>query len=156
MNPFKSAGESVQSGSRGMRICGSNARYTTFQGSVKSTGSIRQFPLHFPSYASPCAITFQPESTHTHTHTHTQRLYKKKGGGVTDTEKSTTSHRLQHIHGTRVSRWYTSHLLIITIDIQSLNSTCYQGLQPSIMETDVKCLLPGASEVVQGYGNQWV
>jgi hypothetical protein len=25
--------------------------------------SIRQFPLHFPSSASPCAITFQPDST---------------------------------------------------------------------------------------------
>ena len=104
-------GASVQSttGSRGVRISGSNAGYTMFRGSVKSTGyllhppvspslplpcvtvchhistgvnlcflmrdtpcsevvwrvlathSIRQFPLHFPSYASPCAITFQLE-----------------------------------------------------------------------------------------------
>jgi len=28
-----------------------------------ATHSIRQFPLHFPSRASPCAITFQLEST---------------------------------------------------------------------------------------------
>jgi len=27
------------------------------------THSIRQFPLHFPSHASPCAITFQLDST---------------------------------------------------------------------------------------------
>ena len=99
---------SVQStaGSRGVRISGSNAGYTMFRGSVKSTGyllhlnrpgwrqfsrllaaevctsavvmldtpcsevvwrvlathSIRQFPLHLPSRASPCAITFQLES----------------------------------------------------------------------------------------------
>jgi hypothetical protein len=44
MSPFKSAGESVQSnaGSWGVRISGSNAGYTTFRGSVKSTG----YPLH--------------------------------------------------------------------------------------------------------------
>jgi hypothetical protein len=44
MSPFKSAGASVQSttGSRGVRIGGSNAGYTMFRGSVKSTG----YPLH--------------------------------------------------------------------------------------------------------------
>jgi len=66
-SPFKSAGASVQSttGSRGVRISGSNAGYTMFRGSVKvlATHSIRQFPLYFPSRASPCAITFQLEST---------------------------------------------------------------------------------------------
>jgi len=53
-SPFKSAGASVQlsTGSRGVRISGSNAGYTMFRGSVKGTGythSIRQFPFHFPS-----------------------------------------------------------------------------------------------------------
>ena len=45
-SPFKSAGASVQSttGSRGVRISGSNARYTVFRGSVKSTG----YSLHSP------------------------------------------------------------------------------------------------------------
>ena len=33
---------------------------------VLATHSIRQFPLHFPSRASPRAITFQLDSTHTH------------------------------------------------------------------------------------------
>ena len=39
-SPFKSAGASVQStaGSRGVRFSGSNAGYTMFRGSVKSTG----------------------------------------------------------------------------------------------------------------------
>ena len=43
-SPFKSTGASVQSttGSRGVRISGSNAGYTKFQGSVKGTG----YPLH--------------------------------------------------------------------------------------------------------------
>jgi hypothetical protein len=47
---FKSAGESVQSttGSRVVRISGSNAGYTMFRGSVKSTG----YPLHSPVYPS--------------------------------------------------------------------------------------------------------
>ena len=45
-SPFKSAGASVQSttGSRGVRVSGSNAGYTMFRGSVKSTG----YPLHSP------------------------------------------------------------------------------------------------------------
>ena len=45
-NQFKSAGASVQSttGSRGVRISGSNAGYTMFRGSVKGTG----YPLHSP------------------------------------------------------------------------------------------------------------
>jgi len=54
-------------GSRGVRISGSNAGYTTFRSSVRvlATHSIRQFPLHFPSCASPCAIRFQTSSTST-------------------------------------------------------------------------------------------
>jgi len=64
---FKSAGVSVQAtaGSRGVRISGSNAGYTVFRGSVRvpATHSICQFPLHFPSHASPCAIRFQLDST---------------------------------------------------------------------------------------------
>ena len=45
-SPFKSAGASVQSttGSRGVRISGSNAGYTMFRGNVKGTG----YPLHSP------------------------------------------------------------------------------------------------------------
>jgi hypothetical protein len=65
-SPFKSAGASVQSttGSRGVRISGSNAGYTMFRGSVKSTG----YPLHssvspsLPLPSSPYAITFQQDS----------------------------------------------------------------------------------------------
>jgi len=66
-SPFKLAGESVQSitGSRGVHISGSNAGYTIFRGSVKSTG----YPFHspvstsLPLPASPYAITFQLDST---------------------------------------------------------------------------------------------
>ena len=54
-SPFKSSGASVHltSGSRGVRISGSNAGYTMFRGSVKSTG----YPLHSPvspSLLLPC------------------------------------------------------------------------------------------------------
>ena len=54
-SPFKSTGASVQSttGSRGVRMSGSNAGYTTFRGRVKSTG----YPLHLPvspSLPLPC------------------------------------------------------------------------------------------------------
>ena len=64
---FKSAGESVQStaGSRGVRISVSNAGYTTFRVRVRvlATHSTRQFPLHFPSHASLCAIIFRTHYT---------------------------------------------------------------------------------------------
>jgi hypothetical protein len=67
-SPFRSAGASFQSttGSRGVRISGSNVGYTMFRGSVKST----RYPLHspvspsLPSRASPCAITFQLDYTY--------------------------------------------------------------------------------------------
>jgi hypothetical protein len=66
MSPFKSAGVAVQltAGSQGVHISGSNAGYTTFRGRVRvlATHSIPQFPLYFPSRASPCAIRFQTHS----------------------------------------------------------------------------------------------
>ena len=61
-------GASVQSttGSRGVRISGSNARYTVFRGRVKSTGYPLHSPVspHFPSHTPPCVITFQLDSTY--------------------------------------------------------------------------------------------
>jgi hypothetical protein len=62
--PFKSAGALVQSttGSRGVRISGSNAGYTMFQGTVKCTG----YPLHStvsPSLPHPCVTLCHHIST---------------------------------------------------------------------------------------------
>jgi ribosomal protein L31 len=66
-SPFKTAGVSVQStaGSRDVRVSVSNAGYTMFGGRVRvlATHSISQFPLHFTSRASPCAIRFQTRYT---------------------------------------------------------------------------------------------
>ena len=63
-SPFKSVGASVQSTtcSRVVRISGSNAGYTMFRGSVKSTG----YPLHSPvspSLPIPCVIVCHHIST---------------------------------------------------------------------------------------------
>ena len=63
-SPFKSARASVQSttGSRGVRISGSNAGYTMFRGSVKGTG----YPLHSPvspSLPLPCVTACHHIST---------------------------------------------------------------------------------------------
>ena len=63
-SPFKSAGASVQSttGSRGVRIGGSNAGYTMFRRSVKSTG----YPLNSPVSTSlplPCVTVCHHIST---------------------------------------------------------------------------------------------
>jgi hypothetical protein len=63
-SPFKSAGVSVQSttGSRGVRISSSNARYAMLRGSVKGTG----YPLHSPvspSLPLPCVTVCHHIST---------------------------------------------------------------------------------------------
>jgi hypothetical protein len=63
-SPFKSAGASVKSttGSRGVRISGSNAGWTMFRGSVKGTN----YPLHSsvsPSLPLPCVTVCHHIST---------------------------------------------------------------------------------------------
>jgi len=63
-SPFKSADASVQSttGNRDVRISGSNAGYTMFRGSVKST----VYPLHSPVSSSlpfPCVTVCHHIST---------------------------------------------------------------------------------------------
>jgi len=63
-SPFKPAEASVQSttGSRGVRISGSNAGYTMFRDSVKGTG----YPLHSPvspSLPLPCVTVCHHSST---------------------------------------------------------------------------------------------
>jgi len=49
---------------------------------VLATHSIRQFPLHFPSRASPCAITFQLESTNKGRPCSAVSLYELRYGKV--------------------------------------------------------------------------
>ena len=44
---------------------------------VLATHCIRQFPLHFPSSALPCAITFQPDSTIGPSDTATKKQVRK-------------------------------------------------------------------------------
>jgi hypothetical protein len=63
-SPFKSVGASVQSttGSRGVRITGSNVGYTTFRGSVKVTGYPHHSPVS-PSLPLSCVtVCHQPAS----------------------------------------------------------------------------------------------
>jgi hypothetical protein len=63
-NPFKSAGASIHSttGSRGVRISGSNAGYTMFRGSVKGTGYPPHSPVA-PSLPYPCVTVCHHVST---------------------------------------------------------------------------------------------
>jgi hypothetical protein len=66
-SPFKLAGASVPS-TTGSEVCASvvvmlDSLSSEVMWRVLATHSIRQFPLHFPSRASPCAITFQLDST---------------------------------------------------------------------------------------------
>ena len=63
-SPFKSSGASVQSttGSRVVRISGSNAGYTMFRGSVKGTGYSHHSPVS-PSVPLPCVTVCHHIST---------------------------------------------------------------------------------------------
>ena len=63
-SPFKSAGASVRSttGSRVVRISGSNAGYTMFRGSVKGTGYPINSPVS-PSLPLPCVTACHHIST---------------------------------------------------------------------------------------------
>ena len=66
-SPFKSAGSSIQS-TMAAEVCASavvmlDTSCSAVVWCVLDTHSIRQFPLHFPSRTSPCAITFQLGST---------------------------------------------------------------------------------------------
>jgi len=63
-SPFKSAGVSVQptTGSRGVRISGSNAGYTMFRGSVKGTGYLLHSPVS-PLLPLPCVTVCHHVST---------------------------------------------------------------------------------------------
>ena len=66
--PFKSAGGRQFSRLLAAEVCASAVVMLRTPRSevvwrVLATHAIHQFPLHFPSCASPCAITFQPEST---------------------------------------------------------------------------------------------
>jgi hypothetical protein len=63
-SPLKSAGASVQSttGSRVVRISGSNAGYTMFRGSVKGTGNALHSPVS-PSLPLPCVTVCRHIST---------------------------------------------------------------------------------------------
>jgi hypothetical protein len=63
-SPFKSAGASVQSttGSRGVRISGSNSGYAMFRGSVKGAGYLLHSPLS-PSRPLPCVTVCNHIST---------------------------------------------------------------------------------------------
>jgi hypothetical protein len=55
-SPFKSAGGGTFSRLLAVEECGSAGKTT-------ATDSIRIFPLHFPSRASPCAVSFRFSST---------------------------------------------------------------------------------------------
>ena len=70
-SPFKSAGASVQSttGSRGVRISGSNAGYTMFRGRVRSTGYPPHSPVS-PSLPLPCVTACHHISTGLYTKLH--------------------------------------------------------------------------------------
>jgi hypothetical protein len=94
-SPFKSAGASVQStaDSRGVRISGSNAGYTVFRGSVKSTG----YPFHSPvspSLPFPCVTV-----CHHHISTGVYHVRWYYTGAGTKNEKSEGRTRLNSSRG---------------------------------------------------------
>jgi len=83
-SPFKSAGGRQFSRLLAAEVCASavvmlDTQYSEVVWRVLATHSIRQFPLHFSSRASPCAITFQLASTSRGSH-QKHVLYKGYSG----------------------------------------------------------------------------
>ena len=79
MSPFKLVGASVHlaTGSRCVCISSSNAGYTTFGGSVKSTG----YPFHSPfspSLPLPCVTVCHHISTGLYNKDHTYHMWEAK------------------------------------------------------------------------------
>jgi len=85
-NPFKSAGGRQFNRLLAAEVCASavvmlDTPCSEVVWRVLATHCIRHFPLHFPSRASPCAITFQLESVYS--------------------EGCVGEHRLRHMNGCR-------------------------------------------------------
>jgi len=82
-------GASVQSttGSRGVRIIGSNAGYTMFRGSVKSTGYPLNSPVS-PSRPLPCAAVCH--------HISARVYYMKYVGGFVEAQRLAAKSTIRH------------------------------------------------------------
>jgi hypothetical protein len=80
---------------------------------VLATQSIRQFPLHFPSRASPCAITFQLDST-----THA-------GCSFGHTLFITLTHRYPH----KLALWPRNEAFVEYVESQLADSRFQPGLR---------------------------
>jgi hypothetical protein len=95
MSPFKSAGASVQlnTGSRGVRVSGSNVKYTMFRVSVKSTG----YPLH------PLVSLSLPLPCITVCHHVSAGLYAMTTGLAVNRISFTSSSGLSRLHRRRVA-----------------------------------------------------
>jgi len=133
-NPFKSAGASVQSttGSRGVRISGSNAGYTMLRGSVKCTG----YPLHSPVSPSlpipcvtTCAITFQLDSKAFTTRYHCQRT----SGNLTELQGESVSIKSPFYN---ISIYRYRRYIAINCGQQTVAQ--YRGLSAVYWESSVK------------------
>ena len=110
-SPFKSAGATVQSttGSRGVRISGSNAGYTMFRGSVKGTG----YPFHSPvspSLPLPCVTVCHHISIGVYDWTDHQGMtpFRKMGEGGSLQQWNDGVNILNKQSRTAENRWYTS------------------------------------------------
>ena len=109
-SPFKSAGWRQFSRLLAAEVCASavvmlDTPCSEVVWRVLATHYIRQFPLHFPSRASPCAITFQLLSTRLHV--------------------PPLSNRQQKIFACRPCCCLTFYHLISLIKVSRLRSACH-------------------------------
>jgi hypothetical protein len=132
-SPFKSARASVQSttGSRGVRISGSNAGYTMLRCSVKGTG----YPLHspvspsLPLPASQCAIPFQLESTAAARKRITYTTYETSFLGLS----ITPLHHREHLYFIRISIRESTLRTCCYYDFSKMIPCCSETLCSTIL-----------------------
>ena len=114
---------------------------------VLATHSIRQFPLHFPSRASPCATRFRTSSTKNNL---LRKIFESKGDEVTDSwyvlhkDKRlclyTTAIIVTIIKSTRLSFAGQEPRLGRHFDRKSLGK-CLFGRRKNCMRIILKCLM---------------
>jgi len=129
---------------------------------VLATHSIRQFPLHFPSRAPPCAITFQLDSTQTGNYLLTcqkvvmfiSRIKLLKKPTVVQTANSpsfTVNYCFQReapvtlfwarwIHST--SQYYVEHTISCSEHLEETDTWDIYVTRKDDIKTDCKCNVP--------------
>jgi len=121
---FKSAGASVLSTAE---VCASavvmlGTPCSEVVWRVLATHSIRQFPLHFPSCVSPCAITFQLDSTSNSSPNVSQIMWS--ANSINNSLREATNFLGRYGQSSWLQSWYSEQLQRLHFQGQAVTTQC--------------------------------